>query len=100
ALGRHVDVVRLAFTGRIRSARALLKTSGDSNLKRLSLELGGKSQNIIFPDADLAAAVPAAFWAIYANKGEVCSAGSRLLLHKDIHDEFVALLVDNARNHR
>jgi aldehyde dehydrogenase (NAD+) len=100
ALARHMDVDKIAFTGSIRSARALLKASGESNLKRLSLELGGKSPNIIFPDADLEAAVPAAFWAIYANKGEVCSAGSRLLLHKDIHDEFLERLVDKARNMR
>jgi aldehyde dehydrogenase (NAD+) len=97
AVGRHMDVDKIAFTGSIRSARALLKASSESNLKRLSLELGGKSPNIIFPDADLDAAVPAAFWAIYANKGEVCSAGSRLLLHEDIHDEFLEKLVDKAR---
>jgi acyl-CoA reductase-like NAD-dependent aldehyde dehydrogenase len=96
ALGRHMDVDKVAFTGSIRSARALLKASGESNLKRLSLELGGKSPNVIFSDADLDAALPAAFWAIYANKGEVCSAGSRLLLHEDIYDEFVGRLVDKA----
>src|SRR5437870_4300780 len=100
ALARHMDVDKIAFTGSIRTARALLKASGESNLKRLSLELGGKSPNIIFPDADLEAAVPAAFWAIYANKGEVCSAGSRLLLHKDIHDQFLDRLVDKAKNMR
>ncbi len=100
ALARHMEVDKIAFTGSIRSARALLKASGESNLKRLSLELGGKSPNIIFSDADLEAAVPAAFWAIYANKGEVCSAGSRLLLHKDIHDQFLERLVDKARKMR
>jgi len=97
ALARHMDVDKIAFTGSIRSARDLLKASSESNLKRLSLELGGKSPNVIFPDADLEAALPAAFWAIYANKGEVCSAGSRLLLHEDIHDEFVERLVEKAR---
>jgi aldehyde dehydrogenase (NAD+) len=100
ALGRHMDVDKIAFTGSIRSARALLKASGESNLKRLSLELGGKSPNVVFPDADLEAALPAAFWAIYANKGEVCSAGSRLLLHEDIHDQFVERLVEKARKMR
>jgi aldehyde dehydrogenase (NAD+) len=100
ALGRHMDVDKIAFTGSIRSARALLKASGESNLKRLSLELGGKSPNVIFPDADLDAALPAAFWAIYANKGEVCSAGSRLLLHEDIHDQFVERLVEKASKMR
>jgi len=100
ALARHMDVDKIAFTGSIRSARALMKASGESNLKRLSLELGGKSPNLIFPDADLDAALSAAFWAIYANKGEVCSAGSRLLLHEDVYDEFVGRLVDKARKMR
>lgn len=97
ALARHMDVDKIAFTGSIRTARALLKASGESNLKRLSLELGGKSPNIVFPDADLRRAARAAFWGIYANKGEVCSAGSRLLVHEKIYDEFVNTLVGLAR---
>jgi len=97
ALARHMDVDKIAFTGSIRTARALLKASGESNLKRLSLELGGKSPNIVFPDADLPRAARAAFWGIYANKGEVCSAGSRLLVHEKIYDEFVDTLADLAR---
>jgi len=97
ALGRHMDVDKISFTGSIRTARALLKASAESNLKRISLELGGKSPNIIFPDADLDAALKAAFWGIFANKGEVCSAGSRLLLHADIHDQFVEKLAERAR---
>jgi len=97
ALARHMDVDKIAFTGSIRTARALLKASGESNLKRLSLELGGKSPNIVFPDADLPRAARAAFWGIYANKGEVCSAGSRLLVHEKIYDEFVNTLADLAR---
>jgi acyl-CoA reductase-like NAD-dependent aldehyde dehydrogenase len=97
ALGRHMEVDKISFTGSIRTARALLKASSESNLKRLSLELGGKSPNIIFPDADLDAAIKAAFWGIFANKGEVCSAGSRLLVHSDIHDRFLEELVDRAR---
>jgi aldehyde dehydrogenase (NAD+) len=97
ALGRHMDVDKIAFTGSIRSARALLKASGESNLKRLSLELGGKSPNIVFPDAELERAMKAAFWGIYMNKGEVCSAGSRLLVHEKVYDEFVSKLADRAR---
>jgi acyl-CoA reductase-like NAD-dependent aldehyde dehydrogenase len=100
ALGRHLDVDKIAFTGSIRTARALLKASGESNLKRLSLELGGKSPNIIFPDADLERAMKAAFWGIYANKGEVCSAGSRLLVHEKIYEEFLNRLADRARRMR
>jgi aldehyde dehydrogenase (NAD+) len=96
ALARHMDVDKIAFTGSIRTARALLKASAETNLKRLSLELGGKSPNIIFPDADLDRAAKAAFWGIYANKGEVCSAGSRLLVHEAVYDKFVAGLAERA----
>ena len=97
ALGRHMDVDKISFTGSIRTARALLKASAESNLKRLSLELGGKSPNIIFPDCDFEAALKAAFWGIFANKGEICSAASRLLLHADIHDKFLDELVSRAK---
>jgi acyl-CoA reductase-like NAD-dependent aldehyde dehydrogenase len=100
ALGRHMDVDKISFTGSVRTARALLKASAESNLKRLSLELGGKSPNIIFPDCDLDQALHAAFWGIFANKGEVCSAGSRLLVHADIHDEFVGRLAERASTMR
>ncbi len=97
ALALHMDVDKISFTGSIRTARELLKASAESNLKRLSLELGGKNPNIIFPDADLDGALKSAFWGIFANKGEVCSSGSRLLLHKDIHDDFVERLAVKAR---
>jgi acyl-CoA reductase-like NAD-dependent aldehyde dehydrogenase len=96
-LARHMDVDKLSFTGSTRTARALLQASAESNLKRLSLELGGKSPQIVFPDADLDAAAAAAFDGIFANKGEVCSAGSRLLVHADIHDAFVSRLVAKAK---
>jgi aldehyde dehydrogenase (NAD+) len=96
-LARHNDVDKIAFTGSVRTARSLMKASADTNLKPLSLELGGKSPNIIFPDADLPRAAKAAFWGIYANKGEVCSAGSRLLVHEKIYDEFVSGLVESAK---
>jgi acyl-CoA reductase-like NAD-dependent aldehyde dehydrogenase len=98
SLGRHMDVDKISFTGSVRTARALLKASAESNLKRLSLELGGKSPNIVFADADIDAAIGSAFKAIFNNKGEVCSAGSRLLLEARIHDQFVERLVDRARN--
>jgi acyl-CoA reductase-like NAD-dependent aldehyde dehydrogenase len=96
ALARHMDVDKLSFTGSVRTARALLKASAESNLKRISLELGGKNPNIIFPDCDMDAALRSALWGIFANKGEVCSAGSRLLLHEDIHDKFLDALVERA----
>ncbi len=97
AMARHMDIDKISFTGSIRTARSLLKASAESNLKRLSLELGGKNPNIIFPDCDFDAAVEAAFWGIYANKGEVCSAGSRLLVHADVHDRFLDVLMRRAK---
>lgn len=97
AMARHMDIDKISFTGSIRTARALMKASAESNLKRLSLELGGKNPNIIFPDADMDAALDSAFSGIFANKGEVCSSGSRLLLHRDIHDQFLDRLVDRAK---
>jgi acyl-CoA reductase-like NAD-dependent aldehyde dehydrogenase len=71
-----------------------------SNLKRLSLELGGKSPNIVFPDADFDAAMKGAFWGVFGNKGEMCTAGSRLLLHQDIYDRFLEELSTRARKLR
>jgi len=100
ALGRHMDVDKISFTGSTRTGRALMKASAESNLKRVSLELGGKSPNIIFPDADMDAAMKSAFWGIFANKGEICSAGSRLLLHADIHDKFLEGMVSRAKRMR
>lgn len=96
ALALHEDVDKISFTGSISTARKLLKDSSVSNLKRLSLELGGKSPNIVFPDADFDAAMKGAFWGIFGGKGEVCSAGSRLLLHEEIYDRFVAELAERA----
>src|SRR5439155_12056079 len=96
ALARHPDVDKIAFTGSIRTARRLLHASADTNLKRLSLELGGKSPLVVLDDADVEAAVRACFWGIFANKGEVCSASSRVIAHRKVKDAFVAKLVDRA----
>lgn len=92
ALARHRDVDKLAFTGSTRTARALLHASAESNLKKLSLELGGKSPHIVFEDADLKPAMNAALWGIFMNKGEVCAAGSRLLVHRGRYDELLEML--------
>ena len=97
AMSRHMDIDKISFTGSVRTARALMKASGESNLKRLSLELGGKNPNIIFPDADMNQALKSAFSGIFSNKGEVCSSGSRLLVHQDIHDQFLGRLVEKAK---
>ena len=97
ALARHPGVDKIAFTGSVRTARRLLHASADTNLKKLTLELGGKSPQIVFADADLDRAVEACFWGIFGNKGEVCNAGSRLLVHARAHDAFVERLVSRAR---
>jgi acyl-CoA reductase-like NAD-dependent aldehyde dehydrogenase len=97
AMAEHAGIDKLAFTGSVATARQLIAASGRTNLKRLSLELGGKSPNIIFADADLDRAVEGAWKAIFANKGEVCSAGSRLLVEERIYDEVVARVAERAR---
>jgi aldehyde dehydrogenase (NAD+) len=100
ALALHEDVDKISFTGSIATARKLLQASSVSNLKRLSLELGGKSPNIIFPDADFDAAMKASFWGVFGNKGEMCTAGSRLLLHAGVYDRFLEELTARARKLR
>ena len=97
ALARHPGVDKVAFTGSIRTARRLLHASADTNLKRLSLELGGKSPQIVLADADFDAASEACFWGIFGSKGEVCSAGSRVLVQKEAYPDFVERLVQRAR---
>ena len=93
ALSMHMDVDVLTFTGSGGTGRRLLEASARSNLKRCYLELGGKSPNIVFADApDLMKAAKVSAAGIFRNSGQVCVAGSRLLVQADIHDEFVALL--------
>lgn len=93
ALARHMDVDHLSFTGSTRTGRRLMMASAESNLKPVSLELGGKSANIVFADADLKAAARGALWGVFANMGQICTAGSRLLVEASIHDEFVEVLL-------
>jgi len=93
AMGLHMDIDVIAFTGSGGVGRQLLHYAADSNLKRIYLELGGKSPNIVFadaPDLDQVAKVSAA--GIFRNSGQVCIAGSRLLVEQSIHDEFVEKL--------
>ncbi len=97
ALARHPAVDKVSFTGSIRTARRLLAASAASNLKRLTLELGGKSPQIVFADADRARAVEACFWGVFGNKGEICNAGSRVLVEAKAYDGFVAELAERAR---
>ncbi len=97
AIARHPGVDKVSFTGSIRTARRLLAASGETNLKKLTLELGGKSPQIVLADADREKAVEACFWGIFGNKGETCNAGSRVLVEARGYDRFVSELADRAR---
>lgn len=88
ALAAHRGVDKIAFTGSTDTGRKIIEASA-GNIKRISLELGGKSPNIVFADADINSAVPGAAMAIFANSGQICSAGSRLLVERPIYEEFV-----------
>ena len=95
ALALHMDVDTLVFTGSTKIAKQLMIYAGESNMKRIWLEAGGKSPNIVFADApDLQAAAEAAASAIAFNQGEVCTAGSRLLVERSIKDKFLPLVVE------
>jgi aldehyde dehydrogenase (NAD+) len=96
ALVRHPDVDKISFTGSTEVGRQVMRMAADTN-KRVTLELGGKSPNIIFADADLKAAVRGAQTGIFYGKGEVCAAGSRLLVEQSVHDQVVEQLALGAK---
>jgi aldehyde dehydrogenase (NAD+) len=96
ALVRHPGVDKVAFTGSTDVGKGIMREAAGS-LKRVSLELGGKSPNVVFADADMEAALRGAMTGIFYNKGEVCAAGSRLLVEQRIHDEFVGKLVERVK---
>jgi acyl-CoA reductase-like NAD-dependent aldehyde dehydrogenase len=96
ALVRHPGVDKIAFTGSTDVGKGIMREAAGS-LKRVSLELGGKSPNVVFADADMEAALRGAMTGIFYNKGEVCAAGSRLLVEQRVHDEFVGKLVDRVK---
>jgi acyl-CoA reductase-like NAD-dependent aldehyde dehydrogenase len=96
ALVRHPGVDKVAITGETKTGQEILRDSADT-LKRVTLELGGKSPNIVFADADLAAAVRGATIGIFYGKGEVCAAGSRLFVEKKIKDDFMQKLVERTK---
>jgi aldehyde dehydrogenase (NAD+) len=93
ALAAHPDVDKVAFTGSHLTGQAIVRASA-GNLKRVSLELGGKSPDIVFADADIDAAVPGAAMAVFANSGQICSAGTRLFVEQRIYDEFVGKVAE------
>jgi aldehyde dehydrogenase (NAD+) len=99
ALAAHPDVNKVAFTGSTATGQAIIRASA-GNVKRVSLELGGKSPDIVFDDADLDAAVPGAAMAVFANSGQICSAGTRLFVQRGIYDEFVERIAAFAKQLR
>jgi acyl-CoA reductase-like NAD-dependent aldehyde dehydrogenase len=96
ALASHMDVDKIAFTGSGEVGKEILKASA-SNLKRVSLELGGKSPNIIFPDADVNSAVFGSMMGIFLNGGQVCCAGSRIFVQENMYDQFTDSLTTMAK---
>jgi aldehyde dehydrogenase (NAD+) len=89
AIARHMDIDKVAFTGSTEVGRLIMEAAARSNLKRITLELGGKSPNIIFEDVDLDEAVEGAHLGLFVNQGQSCCAGSRVFVEEKIYDEFV-----------
>ena len=98
-LVRHPDVNKIAFTGSASVGKQIVKMAADT-VKRVTLELGGKSPNIFFADADFEAAIDGALFGVFINQGEVCSAGSRILVEQSIYPKFVEAAADKAKRIR
>lgn len=96
-LATHMDIDGLTFTGSTPVGQLLMQYSGQSNLKRTFLELGGKSPNIIFADANLEAAASMAAVAVFYNGGQTCTAGTRLIVEEKIRDQFLEMVIENAK---
>lgn len=97
AIARHMDVDKVAFTGSTEVGHLIMEASAQTNLKRVTLELGGKSPNIVFADADLDGAVEGSHFALFFNQGQCCCAGSRVFVERKVYDEFVARSVDRSK---
>jgi aldehyde dehydrogenase (NAD+) len=97
AIASHMDIDKVAFTGSTEVGHLIMEASAKSNLKRVTLELGGKSPNIIFADADLDLAVEGAHFGLFFNQGQCCTAGSRLFVEEKCYDEFVAKTVERVK---
>merc|ERR1711912_125072 len=99
-IARHMDISKVAFTGSSAVGHKIVVAAGESNLKKVTLELGGKSPLIICKDADLDQAATSAHIGLFINMGQCCCASSRIYIHEDIHDEFVAKIVAMAKRLR
>src|ERR1039457_7612408 len=97
AIAHHMDVDKVAFTGSTEVGHLIMEASAHSNLKRVTLELGGKSPNIVFADADMDQAIEGSHFALFFNQGQCCCAGSRLFVEDKCYDEFVQRSVDRAK---
>ena len=100
ALAGHMDVDKIAFTGETGTGKIVMTAAAQSNLKRVSLELGGKSPNVVFADADIDAAVEGAYFGLFFNQGQCCVAGSRLFVEEKVFDEFVAKMTAKAKGRK
>ncbi|MCS7048942.1 MAG: aldehyde dehydrogenase family protein, partial [Verrucomicrobiae bacterium] len=100
ALVESPDVDKIAFTGGTDTGKAILRSIGSTHLKKVSLELGGKSPNIFFADADLDAATDGALFGVFVNQGEVCSAGSRVLVQEKIWKPFIERMKEKTKRIR
>lgn len=96
AIARHMDVDKVAFTGSTEVGHLIMEAAAQTNLKRVTLELGGKSPNIVFADADMNQAVEGSHFALFFNQGQCCCAGSRLFVEEKAYDEFVERSVERA----
>src|SRR5215468_9301130 len=100
ALARHMDVDKVAFTGSTEVGKIIMRNAADTNLKRVTLELGGKSPNIVFADADMDKAIEGSHFALFFNQGQCCCAGSRLFVEEKCYDEFVEKSVARAKRRK
>jgi aldehyde dehydrogenase (NAD+) len=100
AIASHMDIDKVAFTGSTEVGRLIMEAAAKSNLKRITLELGGKSPNIIFEDTDLDEAVEGAHMGLFVNQGQSCCAGSRVFVEEKIYDAFIEKSVARARKRR
>jgi len=100
AIARHMDIDKVAFTGSTEVGHLIMKAAAETNLKRVTLELGGKSPNIVFADSDLDQAVEGSHFALFFNQGQCCCAGSRVFVEEKIYDEFVERSTERARRRR